>query len=151
MYEISTYGRIRNKNTGKEIKTHIDPEKGYYMVGLMCLLKNGYSDQKTFKVHKLVAHTFINKPDVSEGTRLTVNHKTVGENNIKNDNSIYNLEWLSFKDNIQHSYREGLNVPLRGSANGNSKYSEQIVRYICDKIAKGEKLSNFSQKTEISS
>ena len=50
-----------------------------------------------FKLHRLVASQFIPNP-----LGLTdVNHK----NGIKDDNRVENLEWMSHRDNILHSYR----------------------------------------------
>ena len=136
MYEISTYGEIRNKNTGK-ILSKTKNEKGYCMIGLMTDTQP--VKQKTFKVHILVASTFIIKPEISNLEKLTVNHK----NGDKEDNSIYNLEWLTFSENIRHSYKEGLNIPRRGILNGCALYNDNLIRFICKSIANKHKSNDI--------
>lgn len=83
---------------GKILKYHINPY-GYYQVRLS---KNGIA--KTYKVHKLIAITFIenihNKP--------TVNHK----NGNKLDNNITNLEWATRSEQTRHMH-EVLGYPYR--------------------------------------
>lgn len=130
MYEVSTYGNVRNKLTGK-MMSHCHNEKGYAMVGLMTDANS--KRNKCFKTHLLVSNTFLDAPSSSE--KLTVNHK----NGNKDDNSIYNLEWVTFSENIKHSYREGLNTPRRGTLNGNNKYSEKMIREICELISQNTK------------
>ena len=55
-YEVSSVGRVRNSKTGRVLKPS-DNNWGYMQV---VLAKN--SSTKTFKVHRLVAETFIENP-----------------------------------------------------------------------------------------
>ena len=91
-YEVSNLGRIRNAETGKEIKTRSDKE-GYRLVTFSI-----NNVQSTKKVHRLVAAAFIpndeNKPQV--------NHK---DGNRANNNA-ENLEWCTSSENHLHAYRE---------------------------------------------
>jgi hypothetical protein len=101
LYEVSSEGQIKSlekvtshwKGGSRILKEKIlsssDDKNGYKIIGL----SNGYKS-KTYKVHRIVADTFIenklNKP--------TVNHI----NNIKSDNSVNNLEWNTFRENSCH-------------------------------------------------
>jgi hypothetical protein len=52
--------------------------------------------QKPFKVHKLIAKTFLPNPLC----KRDVNHK----NGIRYDNRVCNLEWNTRSENIKHSF-----------------------------------------------
>ena len=92
-YEVSNYGRLRRKNSGKilKFKKHRD---GYYMVNISA---NGV--RKTLQVHRIVAKAFVeNTNDLP-----CVNH--VNEN--KNDNRVLNLEWCTVAYNNSYGSRVG--------------------------------------------
>ena len=128
-YEASSQGRIRStkkiitKSNGieytrisKVLKPALNPD-GYESCGLSINGKN-----TTFKVHRLVAETFIENQE----RKPQVNHI----NGIKNDNKVENLEWVTISENIKHSYRKKLRNPKVGSLNGMSKLSEKEVSEI---------------------
>ncbi len=54
------------------------------------------SDKKTYRIHRLVAEAFIPNPN----NLPEVNHI----NKNKSDNRIENLEWVTHRGNIEHSY-----------------------------------------------
>lgn len=87
---------------------------------------NGYPAvslrEKTFKVHRLVAESFIPNPDGLP----CVNHL---DGNKKN-NTVQNLEWCSYSDNMTHAYSNGLTVSKKGSSNGRSKLKEEDIEVI---------------------
>ena len=56
-YSVSSYGRVRNEDTGKLLKGCIETH-GYYIINLH---KNG--KQKTVNIHKLVANAFLDNPE----------------------------------------------------------------------------------------
>lgn len=70
--------------------------EGFYRT--VRLRKNGVA--KTNKLHRLLAEAFIYKP---EG-KNTVNHKDANKLN----NALYNLEWVTQKENMNHAYKKGL-------------------------------------------
>lgn len=107
LYRINPFGDIRslprNGTKGGIIKPSID-RYGYLKV---VLHKNNKSHYYT--VHRLVAKTFVDNPLNKD----TVNH--IDGN--KTNNYYKNLEWVSMKENLEHSYRCGLqrhpNEPIK--------------------------------------
>lgn len=102
-YEVSNYGRIKSlprvikQGTGhrtsveKILKPSLDGS-GYPFVEL-CVNEKGTK----IKVHRLVMLAFC--PD---GQKETINHK----DEIKTNNGLSNLEWMSRIDNIRYSYNK---------------------------------------------
>lgn len=93
-YQASTFGNIRNKETGTILKPGTSGW-GYLQVNLYYNSKS-----HTRYIHKLVAETFIPNPE----NKPEVNH----ENGIKTDNSVTNLCWATYGENEKHAYDTGL-------------------------------------------
>ena len=99
LYKISNLGRIkslpRNGTIKNEriIKYSLD-KYGYPQV----ILHN--KKYKCFRVHRLVAKTFIPNPE----NKLTVNH--IDGNKL--NNCVDNLEWNTVEENNNHALRMGL-------------------------------------------
>lgn len=116
-YEVSNFGRIRNKKT-----LHI---KAIVFDGYYCKFGYDYVFQKIrkrgwYRVHKAVAKAFV--PNIEN--KPTVNHK---DGNTKN-NYADNLEWATHKEQTEHS----VNVLHRncGENNYNSQYTNEQVKEI---------------------
>lgn len=100
IYQVSNYGNVksldridcRGHKIGGRIISHSKDGGGYHNVKLA---KNG--NVKTCHVHRLVAEAFIDNPD----DKPTVNH--INEN--KDDNTVNNLEWMTYKENAHHGTR----------------------------------------------
>lgn len=90
-YEISDFGRVRNKKTGYILKSK-SPKQKYVQV---LLSRNGES--KSFLLHRLVAEAFVNNNNQS--TCKFVDHI---DNNTKN-NKANNLEWVTNSTNKKRS------------------------------------------------
>ena len=88
LYQVSSEGRVKSLNylrTGKEkILSPGKTKNGYFLVALY---KDG--KQKMFRVHRLVAHMFIENDDPIN--KIEVNH--IDEN--KTNNCVDNLEWCT--------------------------------------------------------
>lgn len=144
-YQVSNYGNVRSldrvikEKTGKTqtlkgrvLKQRINPG-GYYYIGLG---KNG--TKATFAIHQLVAQAFIPNPN----NKRIVNH--IDGNKL--NNSLANLEWSTYSENLEHAYKIGLRRAVRSnevaSKNYKRKLTEQQVREIKRLLAAG----NLTQK-----
>lgn len=94
LYQVSNLGRVKSlnyKRTGKEkILKNSKNSDGYFIVNLC---KNG--EQKYYKVHRLVAQSFIPNPK----NLPIINHKSED----KTDNRFENLEWCTNQYNVEYS------------------------------------------------
>lgn len=116
-YEASNLGQVRNKKTGRILKAVCNG--GYLSVGLTqsCV-------KKTFKVHRLVALTFIDNPE----NKPQVNHLDKDGTN----NKLSNLEWCTSAENAAHKF-----LTLKQKTNQNLRI------WRCD-IDTGDKLELYN-------
>ena len=126
-YQVSNYGRVRNKKTGKILKPYIT-NKGYYTVGFWTDGK-----KKRLSIHRLVAKAFLPNPN----NLPEVNHI----NGCKTDNSVCNLEWASGRNNVLHAYRTKLRK---------TKLSEIQVAEIKNLIKQGLTQREIASKYNVS-
>ena len=110
-YEASDLGEIRNIKTGRVLVQFIGKD-GYLRTQIA---------GKTRLVHRLIAKTFVPKPEGKD----FVNHI----DGDKQNNEVRNLEWVTRSENIKHAYSIGLKSS-NGSRNGRSKLTEDDVRFI---------------------
>ena len=82
----------RNKCYNEIIMKKASDKQGYQIISLS---KN--KKRKTYRVHRLIAKTFIENPQ----NKKEVNH--IDGN--KSNNCISNLEWCTRKENLQQSYK----------------------------------------------
>lgn len=100
--------------------------------------KNGYLAVTLFKdgkgvhkyVHRLVAESFIQNPD----NLRYVNHI----DGDKHNNRVENLEWCTQKQNIDHSWKMGLQHGI-GEGHGMAKLTESQVKAIRNEYVRNSK------------
>ena len=122
LYQVSNFGNIRSLETiapsGKFVKQIIRKQSkdkdGYCIIGL-----NKNKSQKTYKVHRLVAKSFIDNPN----NLPEINHK----DEDKTNNKVSNLEWCNSKYNLTYGARKGMFI---GEKNNNCKLSKKDVEEI---------------------
>ena len=101
VYKVSNLGNVKSFNNRIKdknpiiLKQTIDRKNGYLTVSLS---KNG--KKKIYRVHKLVASIFID----NFNNYPVINHK----DGNKLNNCVDNLEWCTYKQNIIHSWKNGL-------------------------------------------
>ena len=91
-YEISSYGEVRRKDTGKILKQKLDTNN----ILMVNLSMGSRGDAKYFIVHRLVAEAFVPNPN----NLPWVKHI---DGNIIN-NEACNLEWVDSKWNCTKSH-----------------------------------------------
>lgn len=115
-YLASRDGRIYSKRYNKFLKP-AKTKDGYLQVSLVGNNKKQYS----YKVHKLIAMTFLDNPD----NLSDVNHKDFNRLN----NFVTNLEWCTHYDNIKHS---------RDAGNYDCIYKQSRKAYVFTNIYSGK-------------
>lgn len=114
-YQISTFGRVKSlaRKNGKCDDHILKPQKrsGYLKVHI--IKGRGHS------IHRLVATTFIDNPK----NKPQVNHKNCN----KYDNTLWNLEWATRKENAEHASKNKLLGQNRGERNSLSYLTEKQV------------------------
>ena len=94
LYTVDIFGNVIDVKTGKEVAQHKN-KFGYMNVALRKCKK-----QKQHKVHRLIAKAFIPNP---------INKEQVNNiDGIKDHNVVWNLEWVTPKENSIHASDTGL-------------------------------------------
>lgn len=91
-YSICLNGQVLNNKTGKYLKQN---SRGSYL-GYSIFI---YGKFKCVYTHRLIAIVFLENPE----NKLTVNH--IDGNKL--NNSISNLEWSSYQENVKHAWDNG--------------------------------------------
>lgn len=123
IYYVSNYGKVLNTMTGKVEKIFMR-NNGYWYVSVGAY--NTYNSRKKFNIHRLVLLTFNYIPGCEN---LQVNHI---DGNKKN-NCLTNLEWVTPKQNIEHSIKTGLRT-IFGQDKPSAKLRDEDVHNICKLI-----------------
>lgn len=105
IYQISNFGNIRTKSSGKLRKIYVNKRNGYCYISLY---NKQYS--KSFRVHILVAEHFLGKKPLHNSV---VGHK----DNNKQNNNVYNLYWTVTKENTRKAVEDNLIKYKKGIEN----------------------------------
>lgn len=141
LYEVSNLGRVKSLGNGKSTNPNNSKERilkqakdvgGYLRVNLC---REG--KRKNFKVHRLVAQTFIPNPL----NLPQVNHRNEDKTDNRASEQYTNLEWISNFDNCNHGTRN-----LRAAkANTNGKCSKKVLQF----SLKGELIREWVSLSEV--
>lgn len=136
-YLVSIEGDVFSVNETKIKRLRPGVNKsGYYVV---CLFDNSKKSMKN--VHRLVAQAFI--PNKYPYIKKIINHK----DGNKLNNNVGNLEWCTYKQNVAHALRTGLQP--KGEQIASAKLTEKDILEIYqqkDRISQKE-LSNIYDVT----
>ena len=124
LYKISSNGVVYSLGNGNSTNSTTKTLR----VLSIGVTPNGYTKVKLSKdgkkywssVHRLVAKAFIPNPD----NKPQVNHKDC--NKLNND--ISNLEWVTGRENIDHSIKNGRQIAKKGKDSTCSKSVKQISK-----------------------
>jgi hypothetical protein len=118
LYEVSSFGCVKSlkrKYAGERMLKQRKASSGYLYVDLY---KNG--TRKSFRVHKLVANSFVENPL----SLPQINH--IDGN--KQNNNVRNLEWCTARGNIVHAVKHG----LKRSTRNHAAISKTVKMYTSD-------------------
>ena len=113
LYKVDENATVFSLRNNKLLKRMMFPS-GYEYVHLC----NGKGKTKLFRVHRLVAETFIPNPN----NLPEVNHK----DGDKLNNNVKNLEWCTNLENMRHSVETGLRN-IKGENNPSAKLTVKDV------------------------
>jgi hypothetical protein len=129
-YQVSNLGRVKsldryvNTFNGLRLTKGIILKQGFDKDGYCKVNLKNNSIGKSSRVHRLVCESFLKNSE----NKPHVNHI----NGIKNDNTLFNLEWCSLSENRVHSYKTGLQNGLnrRGAKSNFVKLTIENVKEI---------------------
>ncbi len=135
-YKADNIGNLYNAK-GDKIKPKTI-NSGYLVYGL---ITDDTTDKKYKNIlaHRLFAKTFM---DVENSDNLTVDHI----NGNPNDNSTYNLRWVTQKENNDHMYQV---TPNDGTSNYQSKFNHSQLEIIVKCLDEGMQYSKILKEIGI--
>jgi hypothetical protein len=124
LYQVSNYGRVRNKIRNK-IKSQSLDKDGYHMTVLMCT----HMYARPFRINRLVANEFC------EG-RSEINNIVNHKDGDKSWDVASNLERCTLQYNTIHGYI--VSNDNKGETHYKNKYPVKVIKEICSMLEKRE-------------
>ena len=149
-YMISNYARVYDLKNGHLLRSYGGNYEYTRRYRYRVVTFRYWHDGKrsiTYLLHRLVALAFY----PIDKNRPCVNHK----DGRPDHNYLWNLEWVTHAENVQHAYRTGLlkHVPtnhLQGEKRSNSLWTDDEIKLICSMMEDGHKATYiFHELTEI--
>ena len=119
-YRACSDGRIYSVLSNKFLKPG-NRNSGYLFVSLY--------PKRSVSIHRIIALSFLGPPNGRQ-----VNHK----DGNKINNKVDNLEYISAKENIRHSWKLGLSKIRKGDNAPNLRFTETLKREIIEKYTSGK-------------
>ena len=125
-YLVSNCGRIYDNCYRRFLSWHFNSSdrSGYCVTKIACYADMNILYSKDVYIHRLVAFNFLWFQDCE---KFEVNHK----NGVKTDNYVWNLEWMTRKENMEHAAANNL-LPRQGIL------SDYDVEMICMMMLEGK-------------
>ena len=125
---VDRLGKV-HKYPRRKLNACVEPSTGYLRVGL-----RSHGVLHNPSIHRLVAIAFLGEPEPGQ----VINHI----NEIRTDNRLENLEWVTQKQNIHHSLRRHPEYRLNGAkAVAQIKDGVRVATYASAREA--ERLTGF--------
>ena len=135
-YEISNLGKIRNRETGKILKTHLDRD-GYVVIGLR---KPGTTNNpKTLRIHRLLMWNFIEQSD------LEIDHIDMNKQN----NDLSNLQYVKHIENQHRLYKSNKGHNIEKTLKENAKKMRKKIKQYSIKDDFIKEYESISQAMDI--
>jgi hypothetical protein len=112
---------------------------GYLKVELI----NKDGERKSRLVHRIIAMTYLDNPE----NKSSVNHK----DGNKFNNDIFNLEWVTAKENRAHALKTGLAKGMVGDEHPMKKITSKDIIDIIEMILSGEDNETIGKKYSLHS
>lgn len=110
VYEVSTLGRVRRRDTGRMLKPEVMPS-GYLRVEM----REAGAKRQRHRVHRLVCEVFHGPPP-------TPAHEVAHADGSRDNNVASNLRWATRAENQADRVLHG--TDLRGGKSPNAKFSD---------------------------
>lgn len=129
-YQISNTNKVKSNHFGRSIILKPSLNTGGY--NSVCLRLN--NKIKTRSLHRLTMEAFVPNPD----NKPCINH--IDGNKL--NNSLENLEWCTYSENLKHAYDNNLKLPIesKGEKSSQHKLKEEDVLKIRASILSSKEL-----------